>query len=63
MIVELRSVVSELRQKIESQRARIERLVRITFGRGVERIEGPTLFDAIASPESATPRVVEPPPV
>src|SRR4051812_26291522 len=61
VIVELRGVVAELRKQIESQQAHIHRLVKITFGRGGERIEGPTLFDAMAAPESTIPTPVEPP--
>jgi transposase len=33
VIAELRGVVAELRQQIESQQAHIHRLVKITFGR------------------------------
>jgi len=61
VIVELRGVVTELRKQIESQQAHIHRLVKITFGRGGERIEGPTLFDGMDLPEAAAPTPVEPP--
>ena len=47
VIAELRGVVAELRKQIEAQQAHIHRLVKITFGRGGERVEGPTLFDGI----------------
>ncbi len=60
VIAELRGVVAELRKKIESQQAHIDRLVKITFGRGGERVEGPTLFDAMAAPEAPAPPPVEP---
>ena len=52
VIAELRGVVAELRKQIESQQAHIHRLVKITFGRGGERVEGPTLFDGMALPEA-----------
>lgn len=52
VIVELRGVVTELRKQIESQQAHIHRLVKITFGRGSERIEGPPLFDGMDMPEA-----------
>ena len=61
VIVELRGVVAELRKQIDSQQAHIHRLVKITFGRGGERIEGPTLFDATAPPEATIPASAEPP--
>ena len=47
VIAELRSVVAELRKQIDAQQAHIHRLVKITFGRGGERVEGPTLFDGL----------------
>lgn len=55
VIVELRDVVAELRKQIDSQQAHIHRLVKMTFGRGGERIEGLTLFDATAPPEATIP--------
>jgi transposase len=58
VIAELRGVVAELRKQIESQEAHIHRLVKITFGRGGERVEGPTLFDGIAVPEVEMPTPV-----
>ena len=61
MIVELRGVVAELRKQIDLQQAHIHRLVKITFGRGGERVEGPTLFDAMAAPEAPLPPPVESP--
>jgi transposase len=63
VIAELRDVVAELRQRIESQQAHIHRLVHLTFGRSSERVEGPTLFDAILLPETEPAKVeVEPVP-
>jgi transposase len=35
--------------------------VKITFGRGGERVEGPTLFDGLAAPDAEVPTPVEPP--
>src|ERR1700722_12123857 len=61
VIVDLRGVVAELRKQIESQQAHIHRLVKITFGRGGERVEGPTLFDGMAVPDDEVPTPVEPP--
>src|SRR6476619_3048931 len=61
VIVELRGVVVELRHQIEAQQVHIHRLVKITFGRGGERVEGPTLFDGLAAPDAEVPTPVEPP--
>jgi transposase len=61
VIAELRGVVAELRKQIESQQAHIHRLVKITFGRGGERVEGPTLFDGMTVPEGEVATPVEPP--
>src|SRR3954467_14464636 len=61
VIAELRGVVAELRKQIESQQAHIHRLVKITFGRGGERVEGPTLFDGMTVPDNEVPPPVEPP--
>jgi transposase len=61
VIVELRSVVTELRKQIESQQTHIHRLVKITFGRGGERIEGPTLFDGMVMPDAVVISPNEPP--
>ena len=60
VIVELRGVVTELRKQIESQQAHIHRLVKMNFGRGGERIEGPTLFDGMVIPEAEVPTPIEP---
>src|SRR5450755_4370875 len=61
VIAELRGVVAELRKQIDAQQAHIHRLVKITFGRGGERVEGPTLFDGIEPPEAEVHTPVEPP--
>src|SRR4051812_6745608 len=61
VIAELRGVVAELRKQIEAQQAHIHRLVKITFGRGGERVEGPTLFDGMALPDAQVPTPVGPP--
>src|SRR3954452_25029577 len=61
VIAELRGVVAKLRKQIESQQAHIHRLVKITFGRGGERVQGPTLFDGMAVPDAEAPPPVEPP--
>ena len=64
---EVLALVGELRGTIESQQAHIAKLVKMTFGRSSERIEGPTLFDTLpaepppAPPVSDTPVSREPP--
>src|SRR5688572_30197615 len=59
---ELLATVAELRATVERQRAHIDRLVRMAFGRRSERAVGPTLFDD--SPDPAPPPAAgpEPPP-
>jgi transposase len=61
VIAELRGVVADLRRQIDAQQAHIQRLVRITFGRGGERVEGPTLFDGMDPPEAEVPAPAAPP--
>jgi transposase len=61
VIAELRGVVAALRKQVEAQQAHIHRLVKITFGRRGERVEGPTLFDAVAVSDDEVPTPVEPP--
>ena len=60
VIAELRRVMAELRKQVESQQAHIHRLVKITFGRGGERVEGPTLFDGMVVPEAVVALPEEP---
>jgi transposase len=60
VIAELRGVVADLRRQVEAQQAHIHRLVKITFGRGGERVKGPTLFDGMDLPDAETPQTVEP---
>lgn len=57
VIAELRGVVADLRKQIEAQQPHIHRLLKLTFGRGGERVEGPTLFDGtdFADPDVPTP--------
>src|SRR5262249_59709545 len=55
MVRELLGTVAELRSTIDKQQAHIEYLVRMTFGRRSERVEGPTLFDGLVDPEAAPP--------
>ena len=59
MVAELLATVTQLRTTIEKQQAHIQYLVRLTFGRRSERVEGPTLFDLSAPAEEA---VSAPPP-
>jgi transposase len=61
VIAELRGVVADLRKQIDAQQAHVHRLVRITFGCGGERVEGPTLFDGIDPPEAEVPTPSAPP--
>src|SRR6478735_8956565 len=61
VIAELHGVVADLRKQIEAQQAHIHRLVKITFGRGGERVEGPTLFDGMDAPAAEVPTLVAPP--
>src|SRR5271163_3146344 len=58
VIAELRGVVAELRKQIDAQQAHIHRLVKITFGRGGERVEGPTLFDGLDADADPMPVIV-----
>jgi transposase len=62
MLRELLVTVSQLRSTVDKQQAHIQYLVRMTFGRRSERVEGPTLFDGLADPEpepSPAPPAVE----
>ena len=54
-VAQLLALVGELRGTIESQQAHIAKLVKMTFGRSSERIEGPTLFDDHAPEPPPTP--------
>ena len=45
MVAELLATVNRLRTTIDQQQAHIHSLVRMTFGRRTERVEGPLLFD------------------
>lgn len=61
MIRELLATVAQLRATVDKQQAHIHYLVRMTFGRRTERVEGPTLFDGQPAPEPpATPPGPEP---
>jgi transposase len=53
MVAELLTTVAQLRTTIDKQQAHIQYLVRLTFGRRSERVEGPTLFDLGAPAEEA----------
>src|SRR4051794_39650975 len=60
MVRELLATIGELRATVEKQQAHIHYLVRMTFGRRSERLDGPTLFDGQPGPEPGP--VPEPPP-
>src|SRR6202158_1492872 len=62
MLRELLATVAQLRSTIDKQQAHIHYLVRMTFGRRSERIEGPTLFDGFADAEPAPPPAPPEPP-
>jgi hypothetical protein len=53
MVAELLATVTQLRTTIDKQQAHVRYLVRLTFGRRSERVEGPTLFDLSAPAEEA----------
>src|SRR5262245_30666997 len=53
MVAELLATVAQLRTTIDQQQAHIQYLVRLTFGRRSERVDGPTLFDLSAPAEEA----------
>jgi transposase len=55
MLCELLATVVELRALVDKQQAHIHYLVRMTFGRRSERVEGPTLFDGLADAEPEPP--------
>src|SRR5262249_46316300 len=59
MVAEFLATVAQLRTTIDQQQAHIQYLVRLTFGRRSERVEGPTLFDLSSPAEEA---VSAPPP-
>jgi transposase len=61
-VQQLLATVAELRGIVEKQQAHIERLVRLSFGRKSERVEGPTLFDDLpdTEPPAAPPAAEEP---
>src|SRR5215472_15380712 len=52
---QLLDTIVELRSTVEKQQAHIDRLVRLSFGRSSERLDGPTLFDDCPAPEPVTP--------
>jgi transposase len=59
MVAELLATFTQLRTTIDKQQAHIQYLVRLSFGRRTERVDGPTLFDLSAPAEEA---VSAPPP-
>jgi hypothetical protein len=62
MVHELLATIGELRSTVEKQQAHIHYLVRMTFGRRSERLDGPTLFDAQAGLEPGPPPPAPTPP-
>jgi transposase len=57
MLRELLATVSELRTLVDKQQVHIDYLVRRTFGRSSERVEGPTLFDGLVDTDAEVPPV------
>ena len=57
-LAEVLALVQQLRGTIEKQQAHIAKLVKMTFGRSGERVEGPTLFDGLDA-EPVPPTKVE----
>lgn len=55
MVRELLATISQLRSTNDKLQAHIHYLVRMTFGRRSERVEGTPLFDALPAPEPAPP--------
>ena len=55
MIGELLATIKQLRGTIDKQTAHIHYLVRMTFGRRSERVEGTPLFDTLPTPEPTPP--------
>ena len=53
MVEELQKTVAEQRRTIAEKDATIQRLLKMKFGPHSERVEGPTLFDSVMSPEPA----------
>src|SRR6478735_4958078 len=53
-VQQLLATVAELRAVSERQQAHIDYLVRQTFGRKTERLDGPTLFDDLPDAGPAT---------
>src|SRR3954452_8114150 len=63
MVAELLTTVTRLRTTIDQQQAHIQSLVRMTFGRRSERVEGPMLFDLTqpaAEPPAPAPEAPAP---
>lgn len=56
-------MVADLRRQIDAQPAHIHRLVKMTFGRSRERVEGPTLFDGLDPEPDPQPAIAVESPV
>jgi transposase len=60
-LAEVLALVQQLRSTIEKQQTHINKLVKMTFGRSGERVEGPTLFDGLeAEPVSVAEAIPAP---
>jgi transposase len=56
-LAEVLALVHQLRGTFEQQQAHIHKLVKMTFGRSGERVEGPTLFDGLEAEPPPPPAV------
>ena len=56
-LAEVLALVQQLRGTIETQQTHIAKLVKMTFGRSGERVEGPTLFDGLDAEPTPPPAV------
>jgi hypothetical protein len=53
-VAQLLAINTQLRQQIDQLQLHVAKLVKMTFGRASERVEGPTLFDDLLDdPEGA----------
>lgn len=60
-LAEVLALVGTLRGTIEKQQSHIAKLVKMTYGRSSERVEGPTLFDGLeAEPTPVAEAIPEP---
>jgi hypothetical protein len=61
-VAQLLAINAQLRQQIDRQQLQIDRLIKMTFGRKSDRVEGPTLFDDLLDDPSPNPSDTPAPP-